>query len=65
MKLTIYWVTKDESIRARIRKRFGIPWGMPVNKETQVEIRDGDMELLREVARRGFIQIRFKKSMKH
>ncbi len=34
---------------------------MTVNKETQVEIRDGDMELLREVERRGFIQIRFKK----
>lgn len=62
MKLTIYWVTKDESIRARIRKRFCIPWGMTVNKETQVEIRDEDMELLREVERRGFIQIRFKKS---
>ena len=62
MKLTIYWVTKDESIRARIRKRFGIPWDMTVNKETQVEIRDEDMELLREVERRGFIQIRFKKS---
>lgn len=57
MKLTIYWVTKDESIRARIRKRFGIPWGMTVNKETTAEISDEDMELLREVERRGFIQI--------
>ena len=55
MKLTIYWVTKDESIRARIRKRFGIPWGMTVNKETTAEISDEDMELLREVERRGFI----------
>ena len=61
MKLTIYWVTKDESIRARIRKRFGIPWGMTVNKETKVEIRDEDMDLLRETEKRGFIQIRFKK----
>lgn len=61
MKLTIYWVTKDESIRARIRKRFGIHWGMTVNKETQVEIRDDDMDLLRETEKRGFIQIRFKK----
>ena len=54
MKLTIYWVTKDESIRARIRKRFGIPWGMTVNKETKVEIRDEDMDLLRETEKRGF-----------
>ena len=61
MKLTIYWVTKDESIRARISKRFGIPWGMTVNKETKVEIRDEDMDLLRETEKRGFIQIRFKK----
>ena len=61
MKLTIYWVTKDESIRARIRKRFCIPWGMTVNKETKVEIRDEDMDLLRETEKRGFIQIRFKK----
>ena len=61
MKLTIYWVTKDESIRARIRKRFGIPWGKTVNKETKVEIRDEDMDLLRETEKRGFIQIRFKK----
>ena len=57
MKLTIYWVTKDESIRARIRKRFGIPWGMTVNKETKVEIRDEDMDLLRETEKRGFTQI--------
>lgn len=65
MRLTIYWSTKDESIRARIRKRFGIPCGMTVNKETKADIRDEDMELLRETERRGFIQIRFKKSMKH
>lgn len=61
MRLTIYWSTKDESIRARIRNRFGTPCGMTVNKETQAEIRDEDMELLRETERRGFIQIRFKK----
>ncbi|WP_443689166.1 hypothetical protein [Paraprevotella xylaniphila] len=65
MRLTIYWSTKDESIRSRIRKRFGIPCGMTVNKETKADIRDEDMELLRETERRGFIQIRFKKSMKH
>lgn len=65
MRLTIYWSTKDESIRSRIRKRFCIPCGMTVNKDTKADIRDEDMELLRETERRGFIQIRFKKSMKH
>ena len=35
MRLTIYWSTKDESIRSRIRKRFCIPCGMTVNKETK------------------------------
>lgn len=61
MKLTIYWSTKDESIRARIRNRFGIPWEVTVNGETKADIRDEDMDLLRETERRGFIQIRFKK----
>lgn len=65
MRLTIYWSTKDESIRALIRKRFGIPWEVTVNGETKADIRDEDMDLLRETERRGFIQIRFKKSMKH
>lgn len=62
MRLTIYRSTKDESIRALIRKRFGIPWEVTVNGETKADIRDEDMDLLRETERRGFIQIRFKKT---
>ena len=60
MKLRVYWSTKDESVHARIRKRFGIPFGMTINRETPADIREEDMEILREVEKRGFIQIRFK-----
>lgn len=60
MKVTIYWMTKDESIRKRIRERFGISDYMSVNAETPAEIKDEDVELLRETENRGFIQLRFK-----
>ena len=58
MKVTIYWVTKDSDKIARIRERFGIGTYRSVNGETPAEIREEDMELLREIERRGFIQIR-------
>ena len=60
MKVTIYWVTKDSDKIARIRERFGIGTYRSVNGETPAEIREEDMELLRETERRGFIQIRNK-----
>ena len=60
-KLTIYWVTNDREARNAIRARFGVPPYTTVNGETDAEIRDEDMALLEETARRGFIQIRYKK----
>ena len=54
MKVTIYWVTKDSDKIARIRERFGIGTYRSVNGETPAEIREEDMELLRETERRGF-----------
>ena len=60
MKVTIYWVTKDPDKVARIRYRFGIGTYRSVNGETPAEIREEDLELLRETERRGFIQIRNK-----
>ena len=48
-----------ETIR-RIRQRFRLPPGMTVNRETPALLSPGDMELLREVERRGFVQVRFK-----
>ena len=48
MKLTIYWKTKNAQCIKHIRKRFNLPSGITVNGETVADIRDEDMELLRE-----------------
>lgn len=59
---TDYLLGNERRIHTRPHQEaFRHPLGMTVNKETQVEIRDEDMDLLRETERRGFIQIRFKK----
>lgn len=60
MKLTIYWKTKDAECIKHIRKRFNIPSCTTVNGETVADIKDEDIELLRETEKRGFIQIRHK-----
>lgn len=66
MKVTIYWDTRHlnpkdaPEIKRRIRERFGIPQYTTVNGETTCEIKDEDLPLLQETARRGFIQIRNK-----
>ena len=66
MKVTIYWDTKhlDPKDVSRIIKkiidRFSIPDYTTVNDETPCSIKDEDMELLRECAKRGFFQIRNK-----
>lgn len=60
MKLTIYWVTRLPDIVRRIRDKFNIPPYVSVNYETECEIRNEDLPLLQETARRGFIQIRNK-----
>lgn len=58
-RVRIYYDCSWEDIR-RIEERFNIPHCVTVNGETcrAVEIRDEDMDLLRETARRGYIQIR-------
>ena len=60
MKVIIYWITKEREIISRIRERFKLPPYVSVNGETPCEICDEDIELLREPAKRGFIQIRNK-----
>lgn len=66
MKVTIYWNTRHLDpkdvlkIKKKIRDRFNIPNYTTVNGETPCEIRDEDMELLRETEKRGFIQLRNK-----
>lgn len=66
MKVTIYWNTRHldpkdvPKIKKKIRDRFNIPNYTTVNGETPCEIRNEDMELLRETEKRGFIQLRNK-----
>ena len=61
MRLTIYFATRNMDTIRRIRAKFGMPQtGMTVNGEQVVDIKDEDLELLKETERRGFIQIRKK-----
>ena len=57
----IYYNCTWEEIR-RIQQRFGFPESVTVNGEScqPVEVKEDDLELLRETARRGYIQIRMK-----
>ena len=59
MTCRIYFDCRWEDI-AKIEERFSIPHCVNVNGETcrPVEIREEDVELLRETERRGYIQIR-------
>lgn len=66
MRVTIYWdarhLSKEKSLETKnkIKERFNIPNYTSINGETPCEIKDEDLELLRECERRGFIQIRNK-----
>ena len=60
IRLTIVWHTRNQEMIRRIRERFHIPSGMTINRETLATVESENMELLREVERRGFIGIRFK-----
>lgn len=60
MNITICWVTKDWETIEKIQKKFGISSYMSVNRETPCDIKEEDIELLRETEKRGFIHIRNK-----
>lgn len=61
MILTIYFCHSDKEMNDKIRKRFGMPMvGMTINGELECDIKDEDLELLKETEKRGFIQIRRK-----
>lgn len=64
MKVTVCWTAKGRQKRFYydICRKFGIPSYMSINHETTCEIRDEDIPLLRECEKRGFIQIRNKKT---
>lgn len=60
IRLTIVWRTRNQDIIRRIREKFNLPPGMTLNRETTAFVSPEEMELLREVERRGFIGIRSK-----
>lgn len=61
MKLTIYFCQSDKKTNDRIRERFGMPMvGMTINGELACDIKEDDIELLKETEKRGFIKIRRK-----
>lgn len=62
MRLTICWTAKgrQKDCYESIRERFGISDYMSVNHETPCDIREEDMEMLKECEKRGFLKIRFK-----
>lgn len=64
MKTIIYWNTNHPKfslgLKRKIRDKFNIPSYTSVNGETPCDIRDEDLELLRETERKGYIQIRNK-----
>lgn len=60
VSLTIHWTTNDRNVIAKIRQRFGITKGMTVNWKTDTEVKEEDIPLLEETARRGFIRLQYK-----
>lgn len=60
MKLTVCWTARGRNKRFYhdICRKFGISDYMSINHETPCDIKDEDMELLRECEKRGFLQIR-------
>ena len=62
MKVYVYFNTNNWDIIHKIQQRFGLSTCVTVNGETcePSEIKDEDVELLRETERLGFIKIRRK-----
>lgn len=60
-KVIIYWITRHVPYFDAIVEKFGMQRHMSVNRETEADIKEEDMELLRECERRGLIKIRIKK----
>ena len=60
LEVTIYWNYIKDADMKRIREKFGMSNGMSVNRETIAYICAEDWELLKEVERLGYIQVRIK-----
>ena len=61
MKVVIYWQKKSTvHHRRRIRDRFRLPDGMPINGETPADVRPEDMKELQTLEEMGYIKLRNK-----
>lgn len=58
MKVLIYWRTNNRETQSKIRDKFHLPYYTTVNGETEGDVPEELMELLRECENRGFIRIR-------
>lgn len=50
----VKWFTKDKAAISAIRKRFGIPPYTTINGWSPAMVREEDLDMFRETARRGF-----------
>lgn len=55
-KVLIYWLTKDKAAVAAIRQHFNLPSYVTINGLNPGEIKQKDMEMFEETARRGFFR---------
>ncbi len=55
--MVIRWITRDPGKMERIRRRFGIPAYTTLNGLSPCTVREEDMEVFRETARRGFFAV--------
>lgn len=56
-KVRIYWRTKKPLTIQRIKDQFKI-YGITVNGESVVNLKENEMDLLKECEKRGFLEIR-------
>lgn len=63
MKVDIYWITKNQETIRRIREHFGITRGMTINGENTLEVDEKGLSELKELDKRGLIQLRIKKRL--
>ena len=58
MKMKVYWATRNKEIVERIRNQFNMPDRMTINRETEIEVSEGDLDVLLKYEEGKLIQIR-------
>ena len=60
VRVVVYWKTRDEAKTKKIMEKFGF-YTMTVNKLSVGSLTEEEMQLLEEVERLGYVEIRIKK----